>query len=235
MTAAPRELPVTPVPGRMPDYAAMHRWLPALRGPAAACACAECGAPARCWCYDGSDPDEKRDPASDRRYSLDPDRYRPRCASCHRTIAAGRRPLTPDVIDQADTLYQTGASLTRIAARLGVTRPTVRAALAARGVAIRPPRSQATADVDSERAAVLYAAGASLRGIAAQLGVTRPAVRAALIREGVAIRPPGPTRRHLRRAATAAANTTAAADRPPRVTFQPFPTVSRQPSRPPTP
>lgn len=265
--------------GKVPDYAATHRRLRRMRGSATAQSCAECSATARCWCYDGTDPDEQRDPVSGRRYSLDPSRYRPRCASCHRTIAGGAGRLAPAVIDEAAALYVAGAglariaaqldtnrravrtalalrgveihpprshtavqidgeraaelyaagvSLHRIAAQLGVTRPAVRAELAERGVEIRPPRSKAAAAVDAERAGALYAAGASLRGIAAQLGVTRPAVRAALIRAGVAIRPPGPTRRHLRERAT----TTVAR---PRVIFQPFPTISRQPSRPPNP
>lgn len=313
--AAPAPAPGTP--GGVPDYAAMHRRLRALRGPAKGQQCAGCGAVARCWCYDGTDPDEQRDPASGRRYSVDPGRYWPRCASCHRTIAAGHAPLTPDVIEQAAAFYEGGAGVAQTAARFGVTRPAlraalttrgvvprrraavvdveqaaalygtgasiravavrlgvprhalrealaargvdirprravldtdracalyeageslariasvlgvsrlaVRAALTARGVVIRAPRTRAGSNVDGNRAAALYAAGAGLRGIAAQLGVTRPAVRTALTARGVAIRPPGPTRRHLPRPVAPTAG-------PNRVTFQPFPTTSRQPS-----
>ena len=54
------------------------------RGPASGRRCAGCAAPAACWSYDGTDPDERTDPARGYRYSLDLDRYQPRCRSCHR-------------------------------------------------------------------------------------------------------------------------------------------------------
>lgn len=194
----------------VPSYWAMHRRVVALRGPATGQRCAECRAPAVLWCYDETDPDEQRGP---RRYSLDPAHYRPRCRGCHRQRRV------------ADTgrmvrLYQDGASLAGIASQLGVGRAAVRSALLAHGVVIRPPGSQPRTVVDPERAAVLYAGGVSLRGIAELLGASVPAVRAAVAANGVAIRAPGP-RRHLRRTTTR-----------PNVTFRPLPTTSRQPSPP---
>ncbi len=195
----------------VPSYWAMHRRVVALRGPATRQRCAECRAPAVLWCYDETDPDEQRGP---HRYSLDPARYRPRCRACHRQ----RKIVDTGRMVQ---LYQDGASLAGIAAQLGVGRATVRSALLARGVAIRPPGSQPRVVVDAARAAGLYAGGASLRGIAELLGASVPAVRAAIAARGVAIRAPGPGRRHLRRATARAS-----------VTFRPLPTTSRQPSRP---
>ncbi len=170
--------------GGVPDYAGAHRRLRSVRGPATDQRCAECGAPARCWCYDGSDPDERRDPASGRRYSLDPGRYRARCASCHRAVAAGHEPLAPEVVEHAAALYEAGASLDHVAAAVRVTRPTLRTALAAHGVVLRD-RAGA---VDVAQAVALYEAGASVRQVAARLGAPRAIVRAALAARGVVIR-----------------------------------------------
>lgn len=196
----------------VPSYWAMHRQVVALRGPATGQRCAECRAPAVLWCYDETDPDEQRDP---HRYSLDPDRYRPRCRACHRRATAGQRNAVATA--RMARLYEDGASLATIAAQLGVGRAVVRSALLAHGAVIRPPGSQPRMVVDAERVAGLYVGGASLRGIAELLGASVPAVRAAVAARGVAIRAPGP-RRHLRATAR------------PNVTFRPLPTTSRQPS-----
>ena len=84
-------------------------------------ACADCGAPAVDWSYDGTDPAERTDRGRGYRYSLDPARYRPRCRSCHRraTVAQRRpRPTSPVVVDveRAARLYRAGASARGIAA-----------------------------------------------------------------------------------------------------------------------
>ena len=171
-----------------PSYSTMHRRLRALHGPATAQRCAECGGAARFWTYTGTDPDELRDPVTGQRYSVDPGRYRPRCASCHRTMVAGHRPVAAEALDGAVALYETGASLAAIAAHFHVTRPVVRAALAAHGAAIRPSRSASPQHVDGDRIAALYAAGASLHALAGQLRLDRSTVRAALIARGVPIR-----------------------------------------------
>jgi hypothetical protein len=124
-------------------YWACHERVKAGRGAASAHRCAECGAPAADWSYDGTDPAERTDPGRGYRYSLDPARYRPRCRSCHRraTVAARRpRSASPTVldVDRAARLYRDGASTRGIARLLGTSRTAVYTALRARGVAMRP-------------------------------------------------------------------------------------------------
>jgi hypothetical protein len=61
----------------------VHRW-DAVRtaGPRpAATPCAVCGEPATRRSYDGLDPNEQRDPATGRAYSLDMGHYQPLCAA----------------------------------------------------------------------------------------------------------------------------------------------------------
>lgn len=136
----------------------------AERGPASGQVCAECGAPAAVWSYDGADSDERIDRAArpdaggddhtgagdgrGRRYSLDPARYRPRCRFCHRRavvdraapVPAARRGAPSLDVDRAVRLYRAGASATGIAALLHVSPDAVLRALRARDVPIRPAR-----------------------------------------------------------------------------------------------
>lgn len=177
---------VRQVPVGEPSYWGMHRRVRALRGSAPEHRCAECGASAAVWSYAGGDPDERRDPARGRRYSLDPGRYRARCRSCHRRATDTGRSLTDDDAEQVAVLYEAGNSLAAISARLHVPQPVVRAALTRRGVTIRPSQSRAV--VDPARVVSLYAAGESVRGAARQLGVSRVSVRAVLAAHGVALR-----------------------------------------------
>ncbi len=72
------------------SYWGARQRLYTTRGAADAQQCAGCAAPARCWSYDGGDPDERRDPGNGVHYSLDLDRYRPRCWSCHRRATSAR-------------------------------------------------------------------------------------------------------------------------------------------------
>lgn len=123
-------------------YWACHERIKAQRGPASARRCAECGAAAVDWSYDGTDPDERTNPTQGYRYSLDPVRYRPRCRSCHRrATVAQRRPrsASPVVVDveRVVRLYRDGASAQGIADLLGTSRPAVYTALHAEGVAMR--------------------------------------------------------------------------------------------------
>ena len=97
------------------------------------------------WCYDGTDPAERVDPRG-RRYSLDPDRYRPSCRFCLRQAVADRDAAFPRPrrrpsldVERAARLYQAGASSRGVAALMGVSPGTVRRALRAHGVTIRPP------------------------------------------------------------------------------------------------
>jgi hypothetical protein len=127
---APIEAKIT---GEEPSYWSAHRRVNAELGPATEHACTECGAPAVCWSYDRSDPDERVGPGRGYRYSLDPYRYRPRCRSCHRRA-------TSAVVDadRAARLYLAGASVPGIASLLGFSASAVYRALRAHGVPIRP-------------------------------------------------------------------------------------------------
>lgn len=63
-------------------YEAIHARLRDQRGRAALYLCTDCGKGARCWSYCNCDPDELVDRRG-LRYSLDLDRYVPRCDRCH--------------------------------------------------------------------------------------------------------------------------------------------------------
>lgn len=130
-------------------YWSAHQRVNAERGPAAAQRCA-CGAAAREWSYDGTDPEERACPARGWRYSLDPGRYLPRCRSCHRraTVAHSRpRRPSPSVVDveRVARLYRAGATAPGIAALLGTTRTAVYTALHRSNVPIRPRGTRSTA------------------------------------------------------------------------------------------
>jgi hypothetical protein len=126
-----------------PSYWQVGQRLHTERGPASGRRCAGCAAPAACWSYDGTDPDEQTDPARGYRYSLDPDRYQPRCRSCHRRATLGRhrpRARTEGIdTERAARLYRAGASAAGVAALLGVSRTAVHTALRHHGVAMRGP------------------------------------------------------------------------------------------------
>lgn len=64
------------------SYSGAHRRIYRLRGPAASLQCTDCPKPAQQWSYDHSDPGELM---SDEGlpYSIDVERYQPRCTSCH--------------------------------------------------------------------------------------------------------------------------------------------------------
>lgn len=61
----------------------VHQRIKKLRGSARHWCCSDCSCPAAHWSYDHSDPDEKIDPVRGP-YSLDLDRYQPRCVRCHK-------------------------------------------------------------------------------------------------------------------------------------------------------
>lgn len=68
--------------GNSVGYRAVHERVRRHRGPASANPCAHCGAPARHWAYDHTDPDELT--ASEGPYSTDESKYIPLCVSCHK-------------------------------------------------------------------------------------------------------------------------------------------------------
>ena len=123
------------------SYSSAHQRVRTERGPATAQRCAECHAPAAVWSYDGTDPDERIDPARGRRYSLDPGRYRARCRACYRLAVVARHRRSgalPELdVDRAARLYRAGASARGIGALMHVGRDAVLTALRAHGVPIR--------------------------------------------------------------------------------------------------
>lgn len=88
-----------------PGYKAAHNRVKRERGPASGYRCADCGAPANEWSYDGRDENELVDNGRGRpeRYSLDTAHYQPRCFSCHRSLDARSktRSASADVNDTA--------------------------------------------------------------------------------------------------------------------------------------
>lgn len=64
-------------------YTGVHYRLRVARGRATEGQCHDCTGPAAEWSYDGTDPDELRDPLG-RPFSLDLTRYVARCRPCHR-------------------------------------------------------------------------------------------------------------------------------------------------------
>lgn len=136
------------------SYWAVGQQLRAERGPASGRRCAGCAAPAACWSYDGTDPDERTDPARGYRYSLDNEHYLPRCRSCHRRATVDRaeprarsRAVDPE---RAARLYRAGASVTGVAAHLDVSRTAVHTALRNHGVPLRRRGQRTTTTIPQE-------------------------------------------------------------------------------------
>ena len=120
-------------------YQAALRRLRITRGLATSQRCGDCGKSAVFWSYIGGDPEERTDPARGARFSLDLDRYRPRCRSCHRRATVhGGRSVEVDV-DRVVALYRAGASARGIAAHLGTTPTVINRVLRAHEVAMRAP------------------------------------------------------------------------------------------------
>lgn len=65
-------------------YEGAHWRIRQAKGPASKHSCVDCGGRARQWSYDYTDPQQVTCPTRGSVYSLDPSRYVPRCASCHK-------------------------------------------------------------------------------------------------------------------------------------------------------
>jgi hypothetical protein len=197
--------------GDLGYWAALRR-VRAARGPASGFRC-RCGRAAVMWRYGGGDPKERIDPARNRRFSLDPERYEPRCRPC----AAGRRAalgksykaVLRRVRAQRGPAGAQTCACGRTAAgwsyaggdpdeRLDVERGRPYSLDPARYVPRCGSCRMAGAELDAARVCRLYAAGATTRGIAAVLHTSRSRVLRTLRAEGVDIRPPGPPRRPSR-------------------------------------
>lgn len=68
--------------GDSATYSAVHQRLRKTRGPASKSVCVDCGEAAAQWSYDRSCPRERSAPEGP--YSVDLDRYVPRCVPCHK-------------------------------------------------------------------------------------------------------------------------------------------------------
>lgn len=74
-------------------YQGAHSRVRRMRGRASRRACVDCSQPAAQWSYDHADLDELVEPAElgGKRYSAKPERYQPRCCSCHALFDKARR------------------------------------------------------------------------------------------------------------------------------------------------
>jgi hypothetical protein len=100
------------------------------------------------WSYDGTDPDERRDPGRGCRYSVDPARYWPRCRSCHQRATAEGRAARVSIgldVERVARLHRAGASVRGIGSLLRVSSAAVRAALRAHGHPPSPAQRPAPA------------------------------------------------------------------------------------------
>lgn len=75
--------------GDAATYGGVHQRVRYQRGSATNYSCADCGDPAAHWSYDNADPDERVCPELGLRYSVDLDRYSPRCVLCHSRFDRG--------------------------------------------------------------------------------------------------------------------------------------------------
>lgn len=76
--------------GRDATYRCAHQRVKRDRGPAKRSRCVDCGQAAAEWSYDGSDPAARHEEGKGH-YSLDLERYVPRCVLCHRRFDAAAR------------------------------------------------------------------------------------------------------------------------------------------------
>ena len=118
------------------SYWAAHDQLKRTRGLATTHPCADCGAPAREWCYDHQDPHERTNPRG-WAYSLNPARYRPLCRRCKRRNDTAHNAPPADTTDVA-TLYQAGHSIKTIAKTLQQPYSRIRTTLLTAGIILRP-------------------------------------------------------------------------------------------------
>jgi len=118
------------------SYWAAHDRLKRTRGLASTHPCADCGAPAREWCYDHHDPDARTN-LRGWAYSLNPAHYRPLCRRCkRRNDTAHATPLLDT--RQVTQLYQKGHGIKTIAKALQQPYSRIRRTLLTAGITLRP-------------------------------------------------------------------------------------------------
>lgn len=74
-------------------YSGAHRRVEKAKGKATDHDCVDCSGQAKQWSYDHGDPDELHEVYREYElpYSLDPDRYDPRCFECHKNFDQEKR------------------------------------------------------------------------------------------------------------------------------------------------
>ena len=116
-------------------YSSVHDRLRSQRGSARNYLCVDCGGQAYEWSYDGNDPEEKTDWGH--KYSVNTERYEPRCRSCHNKYDGKLPPyhsgethprakLSDADIVAIQVARLGGESAQRIADRYGVTSTHIR-------------------------------------------------------------------------------------------------------------
>lgn len=88
-----QDLSLPPRTGGVVKYQMAHHRVKMLWGSASIYACIFCGAPAREWSYDGTDPSEFLENVDGcvLAYSIHPEFYRPLCVTCHRNYDVDMR------------------------------------------------------------------------------------------------------------------------------------------------
>jgi hypothetical protein len=152
--------------GGGPSVWSVLRRVRAERGPADAQPCACCGGPAALWSYDGTDPDE-------------------RTPSGPSTVPGTADDSHADDAAEAGTRRRYSLDPARYRP---LCRFCHRRAVLDRAAPVPEPARPAPA-MDADRAARLYAAGASAAGIAGLLHVSPDAVLRSLRSRGITIRP----------------------------------------------
>lgn len=104
------------------------------------------------------------------------------------TVADPQTTLRPELINELVADHHAGMSTSELGAKYGIHQSTVVRHLRRQGVRFRPRPLDGRARL---RAVRLYRSGVPLTRVAADLSVGSRAVRAALVAEGVQIRPPG--------------------------------------------
>jgi hypothetical protein len=94
--------------------------------------------------------------------------------------------LTPEQVTELLVGYQAGTSVNTLAKQFGIHRLTVSQIAKRAGI---KPRWSPTTPAQHKHAAALYAEGHSLSQVAAKVGISAPAARAAVVTEGGTIRP----------------------------------------------
>lgn len=104
------------------------------------------------------------------------------------------QPLQQNIIDELKRRYEQGASLRELAREHRMSHESVRRRLISAGVSMRPrgePRAYALSEATYEQLRKEYEGGSTIAEMASKWAVSRDALRSALARAEVKMRPPG--------------------------------------------